>query len=128
MPWLTDRHASCPLCKFDVLQHILDQEGNKDGGDDKEQNASEVEAGGHFLGTQHTMRNFRTAFHRADVMDYEAFEQWVINGSHDTVSRANKKWKAMLAAYQAPEFDANKDAELLDFMQGRKREEGFLKK
>jgi hypothetical protein len=47
VPWLTERHSSCPLCKFDVLQHILDQEGNKDGGDDKEQDAAEVEAGSH---------------------------------------------------------------------------------
>jgi hypothetical protein len=30
VPWLTERHSSCPLCKSDVLQHILDQEaGNK---------------------------------------------------------------------------------------------------
>ena len=34
---------------------------------------AEVEAGDHFLGTQHTLRNFRTAFHRADIMDYNAF-------------------------------------------------------
>jgi hypothetical protein len=47
VPWLTERHSSCPLCKFDVLQHILDQEGNKDGGDDKEQDAAEVETGSH---------------------------------------------------------------------------------
>jgi hypothetical protein len=28
LPWLTERHSSCPLCKFDVMQYILDKEGN----------------------------------------------------------------------------------------------------
>lgn len=26
VPWLTERHASCPLCKLDVLKHVLEQE------------------------------------------------------------------------------------------------------
>jgi len=30
IPWLTERHASCPLCKFDVLQYIMDNEENND--------------------------------------------------------------------------------------------------
>ena len=85
----------------------------------------EVEAGGHFLGTQHTMRNMRTAFHRAEVMDYEAFEQWVINGSEDTVTRANKKWKAMLAAYEEPRLDVGVEKELTKFMQDKKKSHGF---
>lgn len=29
VPWLTERHASCPLCKFDVLKHVLEKEGDK---------------------------------------------------------------------------------------------------
>jgi RING-like zinc finger len=35
VPWLTERHSSCPLCKFDVLQHVLEKEGNKSGPADK---------------------------------------------------------------------------------------------
>lgn len=31
LPWLTERHSSCPLCKFDVMQHILDNQGNGTG-------------------------------------------------------------------------------------------------
>ncbi|MBV7329948.1 trimethylamine methyltransferase family protein [Chloroflexi bacterium TSY] len=85
----------------------------------------EVEAGGHFLGTQHTMRHFRDAFHRAEIMDYDAYEQWVINGSEDTVTRANKKWKAMLEVYEAPPLDASIDSQLQDFMKERKTALGF---
>lgn len=85
----------------------------------------EVDAGGHFLGTQHTLRNFRTAFHRADVMDYAAYEQWVINGSHDTVERANRKWKAMLVAYEAPPLPPSTESDIRAFIADRKRELGF---
>lgn len=85
----------------------------------------EVEAGGHFLGTQHTMRNFRTAFHRAEVMDYEPFETWEMNGGKDTVTLANERWKAQLAAYEAPELDSSKEEDLLRFMQEKKKEHGF---
>lgn len=85
----------------------------------------EVEAGGHFLGTQHTMRNFRTAFHRAEVMDYTPFETWELNGSKDTVALANEKWKAMLAAYEAPSLDRSKEDDLHQFIQDRKQALGF---
>jgi len=85
----------------------------------------EVEAGGHFLGTEHTMRNFRDAFHRAEVMDYASYEQWVINGSEDSQTRANRKWKEMLANYEAPALDPQIDQQLLDFMAERKRALGF---
>ena len=36
IPWLTERHASCPMCKYDVLQHILDSE--KDAGNGSKSN------------------------------------------------------------------------------------------
>lgn len=85
----------------------------------------EVAPGGHFLGTQHTMRHFRTAFYRADLFDYNSAEQWELDGSLDTAQRANRKWKKVLADYQPPALDPTVEAELLDFMQRRKRQLGF---
>jgi len=43
IPWLTERHASCPLCKFDVLQHILDNEDD-DTNTDKDGQATAIES------------------------------------------------------------------------------------
>lgn len=86
---------------------------------------AEVEPGGHFLGTGHTMRHFRDAFYRSDLMDYDAYEQWVINGSRDTVTRATHKWKAQLAAYEAPDLDASIADNLQKFVTERKKELGF---
>ena len=86
---------------------------------------SEVQPGGHFLGTAHTMRNFRTAFFRTDVFDYNSAEQWQLNGGEDTYQRANKKWKKQLADYEPPALDVGLDAELQDFMKQRKKAVGF---
>ncbi len=85
----------------------------------------EVPPGGHFLGTQHTMRHFRTAFYRADLFDYNSAEQWEIDGSLDTERRATAAWKQMLAAYEPPAIDSALDAELRDFVQRRKRHYGY---
>jgi len=30
LPWLTERQSKCPLCKFDVLQHIREQQNSDD--------------------------------------------------------------------------------------------------
>jgi trimethylamine--corrinoid protein Co-methyltransferase len=85
----------------------------------------EVPPGGHFLGAQHTMRHFRTAFYRAELFDYSSAEQWELDGALDTNQRANRKWKKLLAEYQPPALDATVEAELLDFMKRRKRQLGF---
>ena len=88
----------------------------------------EVPAGGHFLGSGHTMRNFRTAFHRTDIFDYNSAEQWTINGAEDTYQRANKKWKQQLASYQPPALDEALEKELDSFIAHRKNELGYRKK
>mmetsp|Transcript_25599 Transcript_25599/g.45421 ORF Transcript_25599/g.45421 Transcript_25599/m.45421 type:complete len:502 (-) Transcript_25599:182-1687(-) len=35
VPWLTERHSSCPLCKFDVLTYILERDGSSNDTADK---------------------------------------------------------------------------------------------
>jgi len=85
----------------------------------------EVPPGGHFLGTQHTMRHFRSAFYRAEIFDYDSAEQWQLNGGLDTYQRANARWKQLLRAYEAPALDTGLEEELLTFISKRKRELGF---
>ena len=83
---------------------------------------AEVEPGGHFLGSGHTMRNYRTAFYEADLSDSENVENWEENGSKDTQARAFERWKALLEAYQAPPIDESVDEALKDYVQRRKSE------
>ena len=81
---------------------------------------AEVEPGGHFLGCDHTMRNYETAFYDAELSDSESIEQWGENGGKEAVVRANEKWKSLLADYEAPYLDPAKDEELLAFIAQRK--------
>ena len=76
--------------------------------------------GQHFLGTAHTLANFETAFYRSDIADNNSYEQWLEDGSLDATARANKVWKKMLAAYEAPAIDPGVDEALLEFIARRK--------
>ncbi len=78
---------------------------------------NEVEPAGHFLGCNHTMRNYETAFYESPLADIDSFEQWQDNGSKDSILRANAYYKKILAEHQAPKLDIAKDQELQEFMQ-----------
>jgi trimethylamine--corrinoid protein Co-methyltransferase len=83
----------------------------------------EVGPGSHFLGSQHTLRNYQTAFWDSELSDNEPFEKWSDEGgSTDMATRANRKWKRTLEAYVAPPLDAAIDEELQAFMSRRKGE------
>lgn len=71
----------------------------------------EVDAGGHFLGCAHTMRNYQTAFYEPKLSDSENVESWEEGGSCDMRARANIRVKQMLADYQPPPIeDATREA------------------
>jgi trimethylamine--corrinoid protein Co-methyltransferase len=76
--------------------------------------------GQHFLGTQHTLANFETAFYRSSIADNNSFEQWELEGSKDAAERANVVWKRMLAAYEPPQIDEAVDEELREWIERRK--------
>ena len=80
----------------------------------------EVGPGGHFLGAQHTQRNFESAFYRSSLADNNSYEQWDLDGRKDAATRANAQWKEMLENYEPPPLDDAIDAALLAFMAERK--------
>jgi len=82
----------------------------------------EVEPGGHFLGSAHTMRHYQDAFYDAELSDSENVESWEEKGSLDMRARAYKKWNHMLENYEQPAMDqATKDA--LDAYVKKRKEE-----
>jgi trimethylamine--corrinoid protein Co-methyltransferase len=83
---------------------------------------AEVEPGGHFLGAQHTMRHYTTAFYQHTVFSMDNYEKWEEEGSHDSYRRANKIWKRMLKEYEAPPLDEAIAAELNAFVEHRRTE------
>ena len=76
--------------------------------------------GSHYLGTEHTLANFETAFWRAQTSDSNSFEQWEVEGSKDAATRAHEKWRQMLSEYQAPELDDDLDHRLQSWIADRK--------
>ncbi|MDJ0769106.1 MAG: trimethylamine methyltransferase family protein [Ilumatobacter sp.] len=78
--------------------------------------------GNHFLGTEHTLANFETAFYRSSTADNASYEQWAEEGSLDAAQRANTIWKEQLASYEPPPIDDAIDAELRDYVARRKAE------
>jgi len=83
---------------------------------------AEAGPGQHFLGTQHTMRHYSTAFHQHTVFSMDNYEKWEEEGSPDSYKLANAVWKRMLVEYEPPELDEAIEEELNAFT-GRRRAE-----
>lgn len=81
---------------------------------------AEVGPGQHFLGCEHTQKNFKTAFYRSNVADNNSYEQWMEDGQLDAEDRAEKIYKEMLASYTPPELDPDIDARLIKYMDDKK--------
>jgi trimethylamine---corrinoid protein Co-methyltransferase len=76
--------------------------------------------GNHYLGTEHTLANFETAFWRAGTSDSNSFEQWEAEGSKEAVVRAHERWRQMLSDYEPPPLDDELDHRLQSWVQERK--------
>jgi trimethylamine--corrinoid protein Co-methyltransferase len=80
----------------------------------------EVQPAGHFLGCSHTMANYTTAFYDSSLSDDRPFETWSEDGSKDSAQRANRRWKAALAEYQAPDIDPGVDESIREYIARKK--------
>jgi trimethylamine--corrinoid protein Co-methyltransferase len=80
----------------------------------------EVGPGGHFLGAQHTMRRYSTAFYQHTIFSMDNYEKWEEEGSPDTYRLANAAWKRMLKAYERPALDQAILEELNAFAEQRR--------
>jgi trimethylamine--corrinoid protein Co-methyltransferase len=80
----------------------------------------EVGPGGHHLGSEHTMRHYRSGFYRPLISSTENYDRWQRMGSRTADRVANEKWKKLLADYQDPGIDSGVDEQLKAFMEVRK--------
>jgi trimethylamine--corrinoid protein Co-methyltransferase len=80
----------------------------------------EVGPGGHFLGCDHTQRNYKDAFWSSNVFDYRPYEAWSEAGSPITSELANTIWKKKLNDYQPPPLDPSVDEALLEYIAKKK--------
>lgn len=82
----------------------------------------DVEPGGHFLGSAHTLANYTTAFYDAKLSNSDSVEQWEEQGSKDAARRAYDRWNALLKDYERPAIDVATADALKDYVARRKRE------
>ena len=80
----------------------------------------EVGPGKHYLGCQHTLANYETAYYDSKLSDNNAFENWSEAGQSTSEQRANAVWKRMLSEYQPPAIDEAVDEALCAFVEQRK--------
>jgi len=63
---------------------------------------AEVEPGGHFFATEHTMKRYRDAFYQPLVADLSNHGSWLEAGGLTSTQRATKIWQAALRDFQPP--------------------------
>lgn len=83
---------------------------------------AEVGPGGHHLGTDHTLANYRDAFYSPIVSDRQNYDNWVERGELDAAQRANQIAKSLLKTYVPPPLDQAVEEELNDYVERRKSE------
>jgi trimethylamine--corrinoid protein Co-methyltransferase len=76
----------------------------------------EVGPGGHFLDKDHTFRHFRSEFYQPVLSNRDDFDGWFTKGSPQSVEAANKRYREILASYEAPDLSADLDRDLLKFI------------
>jgi trimethylamine--corrinoid protein Co-methyltransferase len=83
---------------------------------------ADVEPGGHFLGSAHTLANCTTAFYEAKLSNSDSVEQWEEQGAKDAARRAFERWNQLLRQYEPPPIDPGTVEALGDYVARRKRE------
>ncbi|MBV2361610.1 trimethylamine methyltransferase family protein [Thalassococcus sp. CAU 1522] len=81
---------------------------------------AELGPGQHLFSTAHTLRHYQTAYYDSALDDNQPWETWDEQGGIDAATRANARWKAQLAAYEAPPIDPGIDEALNDFIARKK--------
>ncbi|MFT5115422.1 MAG: trimethylamine--corrinoid protein Co-methyltransferase [Parasphingorhabdus sp.] len=82
----------------------------------------DIGPGGHFLGHEHTLEKFQSAFFMPKLFDNNSYEQWVAEGSIETPERALNHARKMLSEYEEPKLDEGTDEALRDYIARRERE------
>ena len=108
------------ITDLEVLQMVAELCTAGDAGADIGLEAlTDVKPGGHFFGTQHTMDRYKTEFYEPLVADYANYGNWVEHGSRDATARATDIWQGILDAPSPVKPDANRLADLHEYIARR---------
>jgi trimethylamine:corrinoid methyltransferase-like protein len=119
---LTMSYAKCAV-DYEIMDllNVTIGDGDRDGAEEALATIPDIEPGGHFLGTAHTLAHYPF---QPELQDYNTFEQWDEEGRVNTDERGRRHAIALLKAYEAPPIDPAIDEELGEFVERRSRELG----
>ena len=84
---------------------------------------NEIEPGGHFFGTEHTLARYETAFYEPLVSDWSNFETWQEAGSVDTTVRAHRIARKALDEFEPPALALDCKEAIDDFINRRTQQD-----
>jgi len=87
---------------------------------------ADVQPGGHFFATQHTMDRYQTAFYTPLVSDLNNFGAWEDAGAKTSTDRASVVWQQVLADYQQPPTGAEAAGRLQSYIAEHTKAGGAL--
>ncbi len=85
---------------------------------------ADVQPGGHFFATRHTMDRYQTAFYEPVVADLNNIGTWEEAGSKTSAERATEIWKRILAEFVSPPTGEEAADRVQPFIRKRKSEGG----
>ncbi|MEM7268114.1 MAG: trimethylamine methyltransferase family protein [Pseudomonadota bacterium] len=85
---------------------------------------ADVQPGGHFFATDHTMERYQTAFYPPVMADLSNFGQWEEAGAKTADERATAIWKETLATFTPPPSCAGVAERLAPFIEERTKAGG----
>jgi trimethylamine--corrinoid protein Co-methyltransferase len=117
---LTMSYAKCAV-DYELMDivHVTVGNDDREGADEALATLADIEPGGHFLGTKHTLTHYP---YQPQLQDYNTFEQWQEEGRVTTDERGRQHAKALLDAYEAPALDPAIDDALGAFVARRSGE------
>jgi trimethylamine--corrinoid protein Co-methyltransferase len=110
------------ILDIEMLQHLAHMLSPIDCSEDEMgvQAIRDVDPGGHFFGTDHTMARYETAFYAPLVSDWQNNENWQAAGAKSATERATTLWQSILAEHEPPEIDPGIRESLEDYVARRK--------
>jgi trimethylamine---corrinoid protein Co-methyltransferase len=85
---------------------------------------ADVDPGGHFFSTEHTMARYAGAFRAPLVADLSNFGSWTEAGARTSADRATEVWRRRLAETPRPAHSAAADDRLAPWIEARTRAGG----
>ncbi len=87
---------------------------------------ADVEPGGHFFATEHTMERYKDAFYQPLVADLTNFGAWTEAGELTSAQRATAIWKQTLADFSTPAHGEQAEGRIEKYIADRKAKGGAI--